>query len=135
MDQDKPVASTNAANDTVTLTDNATGESYTFPVYIGDAAVAGAGRGEPRIVGEHAGFAIEPADVDDPRPDLAFVSWQLPCLTAAVLRQGKSTCRLQIGRHCLNHGRCLLALRFLSAISWVWQPSVNSPPAPRRSNE
>ncbi len=35
MDQDKPVASTNAANDTVTLTVNATGESYSFPVMEG----------------------------------------------------------------------------------------------------
>ncbi len=35
MDQDKPVAATNAATDTVTLTDNATGESYTYPVMDG----------------------------------------------------------------------------------------------------
>ena len=42
MDQDKPVASTNTANDTVTLTDNATGESYTFPVMGGSVG--------PRVV-------------------------------------------------------------------------------------
>ncbi len=35
MDQDKPVASTNADTNTVTLTVNATGESYTFPVMEG----------------------------------------------------------------------------------------------------
>ena len=35
MDQDQPVAPTNAATDTVTLTDNATGKSYTLPVIEG----------------------------------------------------------------------------------------------------
>ena len=35
MDQDQPVAATNSANNTVTLTDNATGKSHTFAVMEG----------------------------------------------------------------------------------------------------
>ena len=35
MDPDKPVAPTNAASNTVTLTDNATGKTFTYPVIHG----------------------------------------------------------------------------------------------------
>ncbi len=38
-------------------------------VDIGDFRLAGAGRGEARIVGEHAGLGVELADIDDVRPD------------------------------------------------------------------
>ncbi len=37
MDQDKPVAPAQAASDTVTLTDNATGKSFTYPAIGGSA--------------------------------------------------------------------------------------------------
>ena len=40
-------------------------------VDVGDFRTARAGRGEARIVGEHAGVAVELADIDQTRPDRA----------------------------------------------------------------
>jgi hypothetical protein len=38
-------------------------------VDIGDSGFATRGRGEPRIIGEHAGVLVQRTDVDDVRPD------------------------------------------------------------------
>ena len=52
-------------------------------VDIGDLRLAGGGRGEARIVGEHAGLGIELRDVDDARPDRAGPHRQLDLLVVS----------------------------------------------------
>ena len=51
-------------------------------VDIGDLGFAAAGRGEARVVGEHAGLGVELADVDHIRPDRAAVDRERPVLVA-----------------------------------------------------
>ena len=51
-------------------------------VDIGDLGFAARGRGEARIVGEHAGLAVELADVDDARADRAGYDRQIDSLVA-----------------------------------------------------
>ena len=52
-------------------------------VDVGDARGAVGGRGEARIVGEAAGVAVEPADVDHVRADAARSHRQMRLLVAA----------------------------------------------------
>ena len=57
-------------------------------VDVGDGRLAG-GRGqETRVVGEHAGLAIQLADVNDIRADIALVDRQLDAGRAVAERQG-----------------------------------------------
>ena len=51
-------------------------------VDIGDLRFRARGRGEPRIVGEHAGLGVELANIDDRRPDRALPDGQFDGFSA-----------------------------------------------------
>ena len=51
----------------------------------GDRAIAGARGGEARVIGEHAGFGIELAHIDDFWPSRTLQNREIPALTVLVV--------------------------------------------------
>ena len=57
-------------------------------VDVGDGRLAGRRGQESRVVSEHAGLAIQLADIDYIRPNAALIDWQIDAGTAVTKRQG-----------------------------------------------
>ena len=68
-----------------------------FAVDVGDRALAARGRGEARVVGEHAGLAVELADVDDLGTDRPVEQQEL--VIGSLRHPGWQSCRSFVRLH------------------------------------